>query len=52
VSRIGFGWDDHMIDLLYIGGTIVFFALMIRYAAACDRLGRAADVERAGESPR
>ena len=35
-----------MIDFVYVVATILFFALMIVYVAACDRLGRAADVER------
>ena len=38
-----------VIDLAYVGVTLVFFALMIFYVAACDRLGRVADVERAGK---
>jgi len=38
-----------MIDTLYVAGTILFFALMILYVEGCDRLGRGADVERAGE---
>ena len=38
-----------MIDLVYVVGTIVFFGLMLLYIAGCDRLGRAADVERTGE---
>lgn len=38
-----------MIDALYVAGTIAFFGLMILYVAGCDRLGRAADVERAVE---
>ena len=38
-----------MIDLIYVAATVVFFALMIAYVAACDRLGRGADVERAGK---
>ena len=38
-----------MIDIIYILATILFFALMIIYVAACDRVGRAADVERAGK---
>ena len=38
-----------MIDVVYVAGTVLFFALMIAYVAACDRLGRAADVERAPE---
>ena len=41
-----------MIDLLYVVGTILFFALMIGYTAACDRLGRTSDVERAPEDAR
>lgn len=35
-----------MIDMLYMVATILFFALMVAYVAACDRLGRKADVER------
>ena len=35
-----------VIDIIYILATIVFFALMVAYVAACDRLGRAADVDR------
>jgi hypothetical protein len=38
-----------MIDIVYIAATILFFALMISYVSACDRLGRKADVEQAGE---
>lgn len=38
-----------MIDLVYVVATILFFALMIGYVAGCDRLGRAADVERGGK---
>lgn len=29
-----------MIDFLYIAGTIAFFALMLGYVAACERLGK------------
>jgi hypothetical protein len=29
-----------MNDMLYIAGTIAFFALMLGYVAACARLGR------------
>jgi hypothetical protein len=29
-----------MIDLIYIGVTVVFFALMLLYVRACERLGR------------
>jgi hypothetical protein len=32
-----------MIDIVYIAGTVAFFALMIAYVAACDRLGRSHD---------
>jgi hypothetical protein len=35
-----------MIDLIYVVGTVLFFALMIAYVAGCERLGRMADVER------
>lgn len=38
-----------MIDLIYVAATIAFFALMLAYVAACDRLGRTADVERGSE---
>ena len=38
-----------MIDVLYVVSTVLFFALMLGYTAACDRLGRTADVERAKE---
>jgi hypothetical protein len=38
-----------MIDLVYVVGTVLFFALMIAYVAGCKRLGRSADVERASE---
>ena len=33
-----------MIDILYIAGTIAFFALMLAYVASCERLGHSADV--------
>ena len=29
-----------MIDLVYIVGTVAFFALMLLYVRACERLGR------------
>jgi hypothetical protein len=32
-----------MIDLLYILGALGFFALMLGYAAACEKLGRGED---------
>jgi hypothetical protein len=33
-----------MYDLLYIAGTIAFFALMIAYLAGCQALGGSDDV--------
>lgn len=32
-----------MIDLIYVLGTIGFFALMLVYVRACERLGRTND---------
>jgi hypothetical protein len=32
-----------MYDLLYIAGTIAFFALMLAYVAGCESLGRNSD---------
>ena len=37
-----------MIDSVYVLATILFFALMIGYVYACDRLGSANDIEREG----
>lgn len=34
-----------MIDLVYIATTVVFFALMLGYVRACERLGRTASVD-------
>lgn len=31
-----------MLDVLYVAGTVVFFAAMIGYVAICARLGRPA----------
>lgn len=39
-----------MLDVIYIVGSVAFFALMILYVAGCDRLGRAADVEGSGDT--
>jgi hypothetical protein len=33
-------------DVLYLAGTVAFFAAMLAYVRACDRLGRRADPER------
>ena len=32
-----------MLDILYILGSVAFFALMLGYVAACERLGVSAD---------
>jgi hypothetical protein len=37
---------DAVLDFIYVLTTILFFALMLAFVAACDRLGRGADVER------
>jgi hypothetical protein len=29
-----------MLDLLYVAGTVVFFAVMLAYVRGCERLGR------------
>jgi len=29
-----------MLDVIYIFGTVAFFALMLLYVRACERLGR------------
>ncbi|MGH7536467.1 MAG: hypothetical protein ACREMG_12940 [Gemmatimonadales bacterium] len=34
-----------MIDLLYVLGTIGFFAAMLAYVRGCERLGRGSDEE-------
>lgn len=36
-----------MIDFVYVLATVAFFALMVLYVAACDRLGRKTDADRA-----
>jgi uncharacterized membrane protein len=42
-----------MTDLIYVIATIAFFALMIVYVAACERLGRGATAdEKASEEAR
>ena len=44
--------ETRMIDLLYVTGSVLFFALMIAYAAACNHLGRTADVDHPREGAR
>jgi len=34
-----------MNDLIYVAGTIVFFAVMLLYLRGCEALGRAPDDE-------
>ena len=34
-----------MMDLIYVAGTVAFFALMLLYVRACERLGRTASAE-------
>jgi hypothetical protein len=34
-----------MLDLLYILGTIGFFALMLAYVSFCERIGRSDDAK-------
>jgi len=41
-----------VIDFIYVVTTVLFFALMIAYVAACHRLGGSADVERASKEQR
>jgi hypothetical protein len=41
-----------MLDLLYILGTLTFFALMLAYVAACARLGQATDDSSSAGEPR
>ena len=41
-----------MNDVLYVLGSILFFALMLAYTAACDRLGRTPDAGHAREDAR
>jgi hypothetical protein len=32
-----------MLDLWYVGGTVIFFAAMLGYLAACQRLGKGSE---------
>lgn len=41
-----------MADIIYIVATILFFAGMIAYTAACDRLGKTSSGERGEEKTR
>ena len=33
-------YSQSMLDLIYLGVTVAFFALMLIYVRACERLGR------------
>jgi hypothetical protein len=37
-----------VLDVIYVFVMLVFFAMMVGYVAACARLGRTADADRAG----
>ena len=41
-----------MVDLLYVAGTLAFFALMLAYVAACARLGRSIGEEAVADDDR
>lgn len=41
-----------MVDLLYITGTLAFFALMLAYVAGCARLGRSGRDIGSSDEPR
>ncbi len=41
-----------LFDILYLAGTVAFFALMQAYVASCDRLGRSNDGNADGTGPR
>jgi hypothetical protein len=32
-----------LLDLVYVAGSVAFFALMLAYVAGCERLGRSTD---------
>lgn len=37
-----------MADVLYLIGTVVFFAVMLGYVRACERLGQRTEVDGSG----
>jgi hypothetical protein len=41
-----------MPDVLYLLGTLAFFALMLAYVAGCERLGQATDDTSLSSEPR
>ena len=51
VLRMTPGDRNDMIDIIYVAGTVAFFALMLAYVAGCERLGAMSDADLAvGES--
>jgi hypothetical protein len=34
-----------MLDIIYLAGTVAFFALMVAYVLGCERLGREPESE-------
>jgi hypothetical protein len=38
-----------LFDLVYVAGSVAFFALMLAYVAGCERLGRSIDEAPANE---
>jgi hypothetical protein len=40
------GQEREMLDLAYVTGTIVFFALMLAYVRGCAALGKESEQER------
>ena len=41
-----------MNDVLYVAGTVGFFALMLAYVAACAKVGRSIESEDAADDAR
>jgi len=39
------GGDRTVVDLAYLAGSALFFALMLGYVRACERLGRTSTAE-------
>jgi hypothetical protein len=35
-----------MLDLIYVAGTVLFFAAMLAYVRGCERIGRRNDPDR------
>jgi len=37
--------EENVIDIVYVAAAVAFFALMVAYVAACQRLGRGENAE-------